>query len=137
LFKNNLKSVENKIQRFIERIWKAEDEDLISHYEDELKKLYAEKGEILDKMEEEKNKVLNPEKVDFKPLINALELRRKWNLEAKKKLLANIFPEWLPVTAKRHLWTPKLSLPYHILDVGKVDKNKMVHLIWQNLNSLS
>jgi hypothetical protein len=35
-----LTSVENKIQRFIERIWKKEDENLISNYESELKKFY-------------------------------------------------------------------------------------------------
>lgn len=107
---------------------KTEDEDLILHYESELKKLYAEKGEISEKIELEKNRVLNPKKVDFEPLKNALELRKKWNVEARKKLIANIFPEWLPVTTKRHLWTPKLSLPYHISEVGKTDKNKMVLL---------
>jgi hypothetical protein len=56
-FKNNLKSVEDKIQRFIERIGKTEDENLISNYENELKKLYAEKEQISDKIDEEKNRV--------------------------------------------------------------------------------
>ncbi|MDR2609514.1 MAG: hypothetical protein LBC06_02880 [Rickettsiales bacterium] len=56
-FKSNLSNLENKIQRYIERIGKTEDEDLVSNYESELKKLYAEKEEVLDKIEEEKNRV--------------------------------------------------------------------------------
>jgi pyruvate/2-oxoacid:ferredoxin oxidoreductase alpha subunit len=54
-FKNSLAVTENKIQRYTERIGKTEDEDLIQNYESELKKLYQEKVQILDKIEDEKN----------------------------------------------------------------------------------
>jgi hypothetical protein len=135
--KSNLSSAENKIQRYVERIWKTEDEDLISNYESELKKLHTEKEEILDKIKEEKNRVWNPNKINFEEIKNALHMWRKWNLDSKKKLISNMFPEWLPVTLERHLWTPKLSLPYRILEAGKSDESKMVELIWQNLNLLS
>jgi hypothetical protein len=63
-------------------------------------------------------------------------VRRNGNLDERKKLIKNIFPEWLPVDEERHLQTPKLSLVYQILEVWKSDDSRMVYLIWQNLNQL-
>jgi hypothetical protein len=58
-------------------------------------------------------------------------------LEEKKRLIKNIFPEWIPVDENRHIQTPKLSRIYQILEIWKSDNSRMVELIWQNLNELS
>jgi hypothetical protein len=131
-----LQSIENKIERYTERIWKTEDEDLISNYENELKKLYYEKDEILYKIEDDKIPIQTTKRINYDLIRNALQVWRNGNLEERKKLLRNIFPEGIPVDEERHLQTPILSLVYQIFEVWKYDDSRMVHLIWQNLNQL-
>jgi hypothetical protein len=106
------------------------------NYENELKILYQEKEAILEQIDIEKNKVWNPERIDFDKIKNALQMWKDGDIDVKKKLISNIFPEWIPVTAEKHLWTPKLSLVYEILEAWKNDELELVYLISQNLHQL-
>jgi hypothetical protein len=47
---------------------------------------------------------------------NALQVWRNGNLEEKKTLIKNIFPEGIPIDEKKHIQTPKLSLIYQIIE---------------------
>jgi len=134
--KDELKSIENKITRYTERIWKTEDDYLISNYESELKKLYQEKDELLSKIEDEKKPLQTTKRIDYELIRNALQIRRNWSLDDKKRLIKNIFPEWIPVNEKQRIQTPQLSLVYTILEAWKVDECRMVELIRQYLNLL-
>jgi hypothetical protein len=49
----------------------------VLNYENELKKLYFEKEQILEKIDKEENRVLNPRKIDFEELKNAFHLRKE------------------------------------------------------------
>lgn len=131
---NDLKALERKIAKFIERIWNANSEVLIVNYEKQIEELNIQKQEILDNLEKRAIHVWTPFKRKMKLARNCLNLRKYWNLENKKNLLKNIFPQWIPINEKKQVWTPTFSLIYQSFSLWKSSKMSMVEFIKKNLN---
>ena len=139
-YKNNLKKelkkIDVKIDKFIERIWKTRSEILIDNYEKQIEVLEREKLKISENLHKELKNVWTPLKRKMKIVRNSLDIWKNSDLENKKMLLKNIFPEWIPINKKKQVWTPTLSLIYQAFSIWKSSKMSMVEFIKNNLNNL-
>jgi hypothetical protein len=72
---------------------------------------------VIDKIEENKKPIQTTKRINYELIRNALQMWRNGNLEEKKRLIKNIFPEGIPIDDNKHIQTPKLSLVYQILEV--------------------
>jgi len=135
ILNKEIKNIDKKINIFIERIWNTSNETLLKNYENKIEKLEQEKREILVKIENNLKNVWTPIKNKVKLIHSSLEIWKKWDLNIKKKLIKNIFPEWIPITKKRSVWTPKFSLIYQAFSIWKSSKSNMVELVRFELTS--
>jgi hypothetical protein len=55
--------------------------------------LYQKKDEISYKIEEVKKPIQTTKRINYELIRNALQVRRNGNLDERKKLIKNIFPE--------------------------------------------
>lgn len=127
--KKELNNIDTKISNFISRIWNTNSESLISNYEREVENLEKEKTRILNEINTELKNVWTPLKNKIKSFSNSLEIWKNSNLENKKNLLKNIFPEWIPINEKKQVWTPTFSLVYQAFQVWKESNLSMVELM--------
>jgi len=84
-------------------------------------------------MKELYEKINESIKIDWTPLKrktklvrNSLSIWKSSNLDNKKSLLKNIFPEGIPINEKRQVWTPIFSLLYQSFSIWEVCFNQMV-----------
>lgn len=121
--------IDSKMSKYIERIGKTDSETLVEWYENKVVELEIEKNEIQKNLSEFKHLVKNvrtPIEKRLKYYESTLQLWKKSDLESRKKLLKEVFPEWIPINKKKQVRTPTFSLIYQIIDVSKWDENKMV-----------
>ncbi len=128
VFKKEIIGIDKKINTFLNRIWNTDNETLLNNYEKKIRELEQEKIEISLKIENNLNNVWTPIKNKITLVKNSLQIWNKWDLEIKKKLIKNIFPEWIPITKKRSVWTPKFSLIYQSFSIWESSFPKMVEL---------
>lgn len=121
-----IKNIDKKINNFLDRIWKTESEILISNYEEKITELINQKNEILQNLELSIKTFRTPLKNKIKLVRNSLEIWKKWDLETKRKLIKNIFPNWIFINEKKQVRTPTFSLIYQSFQVWKVSIPKMV-----------
>jgi len=125
----DLSDVERKIANFIKRLWETENEILIENYEKQIAELGTQKQEISKKMTQDLKIVWTPLKKKLELVRNALNIRKNNNLEVKKLLIKNVFPQWIPVNEKRSVWTPSLSHIYQSFSEWEKGFWKMVELM--------
>ena len=125
-----------KIMKYINRIWEAKSESLVANYELQVENLEKEKIKISDNLQKELKDVRTPLKRKMKLVRNALDIWKRGNLENKKSLIKNIFPEWIPIDEKKQVRTPTFSLVYQSFSLWKRSKSLMVDYVRENLNSL-
>jgi len=130
------KTIDKKISRFIERIWKTTSEIIIENYENEIENLKAQKEQILENLQKETINVGTPLKRKMKLVRNSLDIWKSSNLENRKALIKNIFPKWIPINEKKQVGTPTFSLIYQAFSIWKRSKSLMVEYIHENLNTL-
>ena len=112
ILKSKLQSIDTKIDKFIERIWVSSSDVVINKYEQEIETLEKEKTQISQKIETEVKNVRTPLNRKTRMVRDSLRIWKDGDLENKKALLKNIFPEWIPINKKKQVWTPTLSLIY-------------------------
>ncbi len=122
----NLTQTERKISNYLSRIGQTESVTLAESYEQKLLECEKEKSEILKKLNTERKNVWTPFKQKLKLVRNGLNIWKSSDLENKKKLLKNIFPEWIPINEKKQVWTPTFSLIYQTFSVWEKGKMSMV-----------
>ena len=125
-YKSEIIDIEKKINNYITRIWKSSSEVLIENYEKEIEELESEKSKILEKMNESIKIDWTPLKRKTKLVRNSLSIWKSSNLDNKKSLLKNIFPEGIPINEKRQVWTPIFSLLYQSFSIWESCFNQMV-----------
>lgn len=121
-----LKQTESKINNFLERIWKTNSEILIENYEKQIEDLTKDKKKILEKINDNKKIDWTPLNRKIKLVRNSLDIWKSSNLDNKKTLLKNIFPEWIPINKKKQVWTPTLSVIYQSFSIWESSFNQMV-----------
>ena len=124
-----IKDLESKIQRFVKRIGETKSESVILNYENEIEALEKEKLEILENISQQKNitkKVRTPLSEKLKLYENMLYIWKNSDLQLKKKLLKEVFPEWIPIDNKKQVRTPTLSLIYQIIKTWESSIDEMV-----------
>ena len=127
--KNNekeIKNIDNKINNFLDRIWNTENEILISNYEKKIEELNDLKNQILQKYDLTVKNFRTPLENKLKLVRNSLEIWKKWDLEIKRKLIKNIFPNWIFIDEKKQVRTPTFSLIYQSFQVWKESISNMV-----------
>ncbi len=124
----SLKKIHSKIDNFIERIWATNSEILIANYEKKIEELELEKNKISTKISSDLKSVRTPFKSEMKLAKNALYIWKNSNIENKKKVLKNIFPEWIPINKKKQVWTPTFSLIYQSFSIWESSFSSMVDL---------
>ncbi len=133
LYNENLKKelniIDSKISNFLKRIWNTNSDTLISNYEKEIENLEEEKIKISHKLNTDFKNVWTPLKYKLSMFENSLAIWKKANLENKKNLLKNIFPEGIPINEKKQVWTPTFSLIYQAFQLWKSSKIHMVELV--------
>ena len=127
------KNIDKKITKFIDRIWKSNSEILIEHYENEIESLEKEKSIIYSKMNYQHKNVWTLLKRKLNLVRNSLDIWNSSNLENKKLLLKNIFPNGIPINKKKQVWTPTFSLIYQSFSMQESLKMSMVEFINKNL----
>lgn len=139
-YKQNLQwqinQIDWKITKYINRIWNTESEALITSYEKQIENLEQEKLKILTNLQKEIKHVWTPLKNKMKLVKNALDIWKSSNLENKKTLIKNIFPEWIPINEKKQVWTPTFSLIYQSFFIWESSHLSMVEFVRNNLNNL-
>jgi hypothetical protein len=76
---------------------------LIANYELQIENLEKEKQEISQNLGADYKYVRTPLQKKLKMAQNTLELWKKSNLENKKSLLKNIFPQGIPINEKKQV----------------------------------
>ena len=127
--KKELAQVERKISNYMNRIWKTESESLMEDYERKIIECETEKKRLTRELAKELKNVWTPLLRKSELLRNPLQVWRKSSLKNKKKLIKNIFPDWIPINKKKEVWTPTFSLIYQTLSLWERDKNQMVELV--------
>lgn len=115
-----IEDIEKKIHLYIQRIGETSSSSIIKNYEKEVEKLEQEKDQILEKIEKSKiglKNVRTPINEKLKMFRKTLQIWKSGDLETKKFLLRNIFPEGIPIDENRHVRTPILSLVYQAFQV--------------------
>jgi len=124
-----LSQVERKISNYLTRIGQTESDSLASTYEQKIIESEKEKKRITRELEQELKNVWTPLIKKSELIESSLSLwKRSW-IKNKKKLLKNIFPEWIPINEKKQVWTPTFSLVYQALSMWERDKMSMVELV--------
>lgn len=125
-FKKEIIDIDKKINNYITRIWKTNSETLIENYEKQIEDLEKEKIKISQKIDDSIKIDWTPLKRKTKLVRNALYIWKSSNLDNKKSLLKNIFPEGIPINEKRQVWTPTFSLIYQAISIWESSFSEMV-----------
>ncbi len=137
ILNTKINKIDNQINIYIERIWNTNSEILLKKYEEKIEKLEEEKKQIFNNFDKELKNVWTPLKNKIKLVKNSLSIWEQWNLEIKKSLIENIFPEWIPINKKKQVWTPTFSLIYQSFSIWKRSIFKMVDPPRLELGTLS
>ena len=135
-WKIDIKKINKKIETYIQRIWESKSEVLIKNYELQIENLEKEKAEISQNLQVDYKYVRTPLQKKLKLARNSLEIWKNSNLENKRLLLKNIFPQWIPVNKKKQVGTPTFSLIYQSFSIRETLELSMVDFINENLNTL-
>ena len=131
LMQNELKVIEQKVERILERIVETDNLTLITTYENKVRKLEEEKVAVNEKI---KNcgRPLKTFDEAFEPafrfLSNPYKLWESNSLEDKRSVLKLVFAERLPYDRNEGLRTPALSLPFCLTEQLKGANNELVEL---------
>ena len=136
VLESDMKKINSKINKFIERIWSANSEVLIENYEKQVEELEREKVKISQNLSKEPKDVRTPLKRKMKMVRNALDIWKYSDVENKKSLLKSIFPEGIPINEKKQVGTPTFSLVYQSFSIGESSHLSMVDFVKRNLNTL-
>lgn len=98
-----IKIIDRKIEKIMERIWKARSEVLIENYERQIENFNEEKEWILKNIEKGNMRVWTPLKSKLDLVRNSLDIWKSSNLENKKLLLKNIFPKGIPINKNKQV----------------------------------
>ena len=134
--KSDIRKIDTKINKFVERIWNANSEVLIQKYEKHIEELEREKLQISNNLNKELKNVWTPLKRKMKLVRNALAIWKTSDLDNKKSLLKNIFPEGIPINKNKEVWTPTYSLVYQAFSIWESSKMSMVDFIKKNINTI-
>jgi len=118
--------VERKISNYLSRIGETESVTLAENYEQKLLECEREKTQILKNIWELWKDVWTPFKRKIKMVRNSLDIWKNGDLEKKKTLIRNIFPEWIPMNEKKQVWIPTFSLVYQTLSLWERGTFEMV-----------
>ena len=132
---SNIKEIDrlkSTTTKYFNRIKNTESEILIEWYEKEIETIQ----ENIKNLEKNTKRPIGRYKnvwtlLDsiLKDVYNAKNLWLSSRLEDQIKLLKSIFPEGIPITKNRGVWTPKLSLTYQAFQHWKISKSYMVELV--------
>ncbi len=115
LLQNELKVIENKVEKFLGRIVETDNMTLVTTYENKVRKLEEEKIAINEKVRN-CGRPLKTFDEAFEPafrfLSNPYKLWESNRLEDKRAVLKLVFAERLPYDRNEGLRTPALSLPF-------------------------
>ena len=125
-YKKEIIETEKRINNYITRIWKSNSEVLIENYEKQIEELEREKKIISKKLNDSIKIDWTPLKRKTKLVRNSLNIWKSSNLDNKKALLKNIFPEGIPINKKRQVWTPIFSLLYQSFSIWESSFYEMV-----------
>ena len=127
--RKEIRNIEEQIENYIEKLWSTKSESLTKNYEKKVEELEKEKNKILREIDKAKNiTVWTPLKEKMNLVRNSLSIWKSADLENKRKLIKNIFPEWIPINKKKQVWTLTFSQIYQAFEVWKTSKNDMVGL---------
>lgn len=85
---------------------------LVASYEEKIENLEREKRKISADLQKELVNVRTPLKRKMRLVRDSLDIWRNGDLETKKALVNNIFPDGIPVNEKKQVRTPTFSLIY-------------------------
>jgi len=136
VLQSEISQIDGRITKYINRIWQTESETLVSSYESKIQDLEKDRLKISNNLQKELKDVWTSLKRKMKLVRNALDIWKSSNLENKKTLIKNIFPEWIPINEKKQVWTPTFSLVYQSFSLWKRSKSLMVDFVRENLNFL-
>ncbi len=131
--KQEEKDIEEKIEKFSDRIGETDDPELIDLYEQKIKDLNAKKLRLGNAIKVDENKL---EEFDFKTVLdtvfdfikNPSEMWNEGNLKRKHMVLRFIFRDPLIYDPKLGFRTPVLSLPIEISCSSVSDVKQLVEM---------
>lgn len=117
VLKKEISKIDNKIQKYIERIGETKSDTLIENYEKQIQTLEDEKLEKKEKLTHTNTSVWTPLKKKIELVRNSLDIWNSGDLGRKKRLIWNIFPQWIPINKNKQVWTPTYSLIYQSFSI--------------------
>ena len=119
------------IDKYFDRIKNTESLVLIEWYEKEIEKLQENINNVEKNIKRPMGRQKNVRTLLDEMLRDVCDAKNIWlssKLEDQITLLKSIFPEGIPITKNRGVWTPKLSLVYQALQHWKKSKFELVEL---------
>jgi len=131
-----INQIDGKIKKYINRIGQTESDMLVASYEEKIENLEREKRKISADLQKELVNVRTPLKRKMRLVRDSLDIWRNGDLETKKALVNNIFPDGIPVNEKKQVRTPTFSLIYQAFSLWERSESLMVDFVRQNLNTI-